>query len=1239
MDNSSLAADGGTAKKRKDKHSNVRNKDSDKGDKVDKKRTIRHEWTQTDAKVVVTLHVGSYVDLNQLNLEPEENHCLLSFPDGRKWKCSLYQPVVADGTTVAQRGNKVFIQMVKKVPNKHWPQLEFQEGVPMDTQNTHKPIHEVQDVKLDWYEKGPDSMTLCLYIKNINKDSLEVCFEDTSFSVKFKTGDSKFLELHPGTSENTVFLWKINVKGAIKPFECRHRLTAMSLEINLKKECPGRWDCLESSNAVKRLSSDVPSNTWLLVNKQSTLPIAAVQASPSKASLQQSKLVKTQGQREGSRSPKSMSQRCVQSHGQGNLLSSNCCGQGDSKREMSEKADNLCVNQKPTCMVPPLNFAKQEQLAALGVTGLDNLGNTCFMNSVLQCLANTREFRDYFLDGLYQSEINMKNPLGMGGKLAATFAVLMKVLWSGTHRSFAPTKLKTLISLKATQFTGFAQHDAQEFMAFLLDGLHEDLNRVKNKPYTENVDSDGRPDEDIADEAWHLYKSRNDSIVVDLFQGQYKSKLVCPVCNKVSITFDPFLYLSVPLPKKLQTFTVIFFTKDPYCRPVQYTVTLNQNAAVEDLKEKVSKKFGVKANNLRVFEVYKRKIQKFFGKGSTLSGVTPNDQLFVFEVLDEILAGEPVLEFAVIQRIIIPRPMTRCSYCRRECPPGGARLKRCTKCYSASYCDQTCQKNHWNSHKNGCKLTPELVGCPFIVRIPVSQLTYPTLARILEAYSRYSVDVFQPPLQMTTGIKRSSSLSSSGTLNVSLSEQSTSQSFDSGISLSVLTTDSSLQTDSSSIQSDRADPTVCTDSTETNCPVDPSVSLQHQEEESKENETDTDGTFCNKDEMLTPLNVFRNKARMPTIKESVRSGREESAQTQDSNIVEELKHDDTSGEFVSIPPSSNKIPTPESSPSSKDHPLTRIVFGHSLEEGTDHLSSVFTIRPVNQYGQNIPGDILEDKGEELLDMSSMYFLGMDWQNYEKQKNYVLVESKDLDVEYYDDDRETLKKDSKDITLTQCLQLFTEPEVLSPQEAWYCPRCKEHREATKQLSLWRLPPVLIIQLKRFSFKNLIWRDKIDKMVEFPLRGLDLSPYFCGPISPPGVSPLYDLYAVINHHGGILGGHYTAFGRCVNLQNTRRSEIDWRLFDDSRVSFVPETSVVTRSAYMLFYRQRGMPFNFQKPAATCSVKSVSKEQKQRENLLDLEADLDTDTVPTISVSDSNVISSCDILPSSTDMETLD
>lgn len=61
--------------------------------------------------------------------------------------------------------------------------------------------------------------------------------------------------------------------------------------------------------------------------------------------------------------------------------------------------------------------------------------------------------------------------------------------------SFSLFYSQAIVASKASQFTGYAQHDAQEFMAFLLDGLHEDLNRIQNKPYTETVDSDGRLDE------------------------------------------------------------------------------------------------------------------------------------------------------------------------------------------------------------------------------------------------------------------------------------------------------------------------------------------------------------------------------------------------------------------------------------------------------------------------------------------------------------------------------------------------------------------------------------------------------------------------------------------------------------------------------------------------------------------------------------------------------------------------
>ena len=85
------------------------------------------------------------------------------------------------------------------------------------------------------------------------------------------------------------------------------------------------------------------------------------------------------------------------------------------------------------------------------------------------------------------------------------------------------------------------------------------------------------------------------------------------------------------------------------------------------------------------------------------------------------------------------------------------------------------------------------------------------------------------------------------------------------------------------------------------------------------------------------------------------------------------------------------------------------------------------------------------------------------------------------------DAELLHSGVDDVArLQQCVSLFMEPEVLSEDEAWYCPQCKAHRQATKQLSVWRLPKYLIVQLKRFSYRNFLWCDKVDKMVDFPTR---------------------------------------------------------------------------------------------------------------------------------------------------------
>lgn len=82
-------------------------------------------------------------------------------------------------------------------------------------------------------------------------------------------------------------------------------------------------------------------------------------------------------------------------------------------------------------------------------------------------------------------------------------------------------------------------------MAFLLNGLNEDLNRIADKPYIEQPDSDGRPDAELADIWWRNHLRREFSIVVALFAGQFKSVLACRECGYESARFEPFMFLQV----------------------------------------------------------------------------------------------------------------------------------------------------------------------------------------------------------------------------------------------------------------------------------------------------------------------------------------------------------------------------------------------------------------------------------------------------------------------------------------------------------------------------------------------------------------------------------------------------------------------------------------------------------------------------------------------------------------------
>ncbi|EDW05010.1 GH17697, partial [Drosophila grimshawi] len=271
---------------------------------------------------------------------------------------------------------------------------------------------------------------------------------------------------------------------------------------------------------------------------------------------------------------------------------------------------------------------------APGATGLHNLGNTCFMNAALQVLFNTQPLAQYFHRQMHRFELNAANKLGTRGQLAMRYSELLKEVWTATTRSVAPLKLRFCVNKHAPQFSGGGQHDSQELLEWLLDALHEDLNRVMEKPYSELKDSNGRPDKIVAAEAWSQHHARNQSIIIDLFYGQLKSKVSCLSCGHESVRFDPFSLLSLPLPVENYVYLEVLVILLDGSVPIKYGLRLNSECKYADLKHKLATLCPLQPSLMLVCELWNSQIRQVLADEDKLRTQSAKE-LYVYQLPEQ----------------------------------------------------------------------------------------------------------------------------------------------------------------------------------------------------------------------------------------------------------------------------------------------------------------------------------------------------------------------------------------------------------------------------------------------------------------------------------------------------------------------------------------------------------------------------------------------------------------------------
>jgi ubiquitin carboxyl-terminal hydrolase 4/11 len=700
--------------------------------------------------------------------------------------------------------------------------------------------------------------------------------------------------------------------------------------------------------------------------------------------------------------------------------------------------------------------------------------------------------------------------------VAKAYANLLCQIYSDTSSgTFSPTQFKRVIARFAPSFSGYGQQDSQEFLLFLLDGLQEDLNRIKNKPYIEKPDSTDEMVQnptalkELADKSWDIYKARNDSVISDLFAGMYKSTVICPVCDKVSIIFDPFTNLTLQLPIENNWSKPIFYFPLRK-KPIMVDVDIDKNASFGALKEYVARRMGSDPTRLIGAEIYRQKFYRLFDSVTAIAdhNIQGSDQLALYEVEN------------------VPTNWDANKQLKGGSGPSSNNTKHEIPDLDAPGADVILIPVFQRLAKSGAPRRSSFFGPPSFILLTRHEAK--SYDEVLRKILGIVANMTTLPILNDDGDSCSNMATPEDSDTLVMNDDDTTSS-DSHVKVESVEGEDGLVDVSMKDVGDFCQPSVRRSSNTIPSVLQPGrfipPKLQNlfvMKIHKHEGEAIPLG-FNNLEDNKELISISERLIRRERRKAKYDAG--SGSTSSEEALPSRLRKDDSdarSDQNGSGSGSESDLPSTQRIFASAKHPFHRKGKRTYSKKGRKSARNGASTPPSDDEGWLVkPGEAIvldwnEDTYETFFesDRGGDEMRGMGtWKHIDTLPDPELAAKRAY--------RQIRRKNG--VTLDECLDEFGKMETLSESNSWYCPRCKEHRQANKRFELWKVPDILVMHLKRFS-SNRNFRDKLDLHVDYPIEGLDLAERVIS--NEEKKSMVYDLIAVDNHYGGLGGGHYTA-----------------------------------------------------------------------------------------------------------------